>query len=51
MFRSICFNAIHSPIGNSLISQRFNLDLIVSLNLNTWQNRENIQIIIHDAMH
>jgi len=48
--RSISFGAVHSPLGEILISKRYNLDLIVSLNINKWQDRETPQLIIHDAI-
>ena len=48
--RGICFKATQSSLGEILLSKRPNINLIVTLSLNRWQNQERAEVIILDAV-
>lgn len=48
--RAIAFGAIQNPIGEVLLAKKYNLNLLVTLDINKWQGNENPQIVIHDAL-
>jgi single-stranded-DNA-specific exonuclease len=48
--KAIAFSAMESSIGEILLSDRANLSLIVTLDINTWQDNESVQLIIHDII-
>ena len=50
VIRSICFRGTQSALGELLLSKRPNLNLIVTLSLNRWQNQERAEVIILDAL-
>lgn len=48
--RAIAFSVMQNAMGELLLSQKENLHLIVTLDINKWQDRENPQLIIHDVI-
>lgn len=49
--KAIAFRALNSPIGEVLLSnKRFNLGLIVNLNINRYNGNESAEMIIHDLI-
>ncbi len=48
--RAVCFGAAQSPLGEVLLSKRYSLNLIVSLNINKWQGVERPDVLIHDLV-
>jgi single-stranded-DNA-specific exonuclease len=48
--RGICFRGTQSSLGEILLSKRANLNLLVTLSLNRWQNQERVEVIILDAV-
>jgi single-stranded-DNA-specific exonuclease len=48
--RGIAFSVMQNAIGELLLSQKDNMHLIVTLDINKWQDRENPQLIIQDVI-
>lgn len=48
--RAIAFSVMHNAMGEILLSQKANLSLVVTLDINKWQDRETAQFIIHDVI-
>jgi single-stranded-DNA-specific exonuclease len=48
--RAIAFSVMQNPIGEVLLSQTQGLSLIVTLDINKWNDYENPQLIIHDVI-
>jgi len=48
--RGICFRGTQSSLGEVLLSKRPNLNLLVTLSLNRWNNQERVEVIILDAV-
>ncbi len=46
--QAIAFRAAHNILGEILLAKKYNLNLLVTLNINYWQNKENPQVIISD---
>ena len=49
--KAIAFNALDNPLGALLMKSRSKIDVIGYLQINKWQERENLQIIIHDIIN
>jgi single-stranded-DNA-specific exonuclease len=48
---AIAFNAVSSPLGDILLNiKSYNISVIGSLKINSWQERNNIQIQIRDLI-
>ena len=50
MFPAISFNFFESEISNHLTNNKNELNLIVQLSENFWNNKKNIQILIIDIL-
>ena len=48
--RGICFRGTQSSLGEILLSKRPNLNLLVTISLNRWQNQKRVEVIIFDAV-
>ena len=48
--RAIAFSVMQNAMGELLLSQKENMHLIVTLDINKWQEKENPQLIIHDVI-
>ena len=48
--RGICFRGTQSSLGEILLSKRPNLNLLVTISLNRWQNQERVEVVIFDAV-
>lgn len=49
--KAIAFGALQNPIGEILLSQKYNLNLVITLGLNKWQGNIRPEITIHDAIY
>ena len=48
--RAIAFSVMQNSVGELLLSQKYHLNLIVTLDINKWQDSERVQLIIHDVI-
>jgi single-stranded-DNA-specific exonuclease len=48
--RAIAFSVMQNAMGELLLSQKENMHLIVTLDINKWQDKENPQLIIQDVI-
>lgn len=48
--KAIAFSVMQNSIGELLLSQKYNLSLIVTLDINKWQGSETPQLVIQDVI-
>ena len=49
-FKSICFNCHNNLIGEYLLTYKKKINIIVEITKNTWNNKNNIQLVIKDLI-
>ena len=50
MIKCISFNQINSEISNEIINSKKNMDLLVKIKENKWNNKSSIQLEIIDVI-
>ena len=48
--KSICFNCRNNEIGNYLLSYKKKINIIAEITINSWNNRNSIQLNIKDLI-
>lgn len=48
--KAIAFGALQNPMGEILLSQKYNLNLVITLGINKWQGNIRPEITIHDVI-
>ena len=49
-FKSICFNSVNTKVGNYLLYNKKQIDIIGEINENIWNNKKSIQLNIKDLI-